>query len=154
MCHGITQLNCAERLGKIKTNLQTPLQSKWKPKEIHLLIFNSVQCCKVVLVFSSRMRHIFFLPACLLVEPVWMKTEFSRYCRKWTLASQLHTRRFTLLKTSTSARGLERRRKGKALYCSSKSSKSKLGSFGTDSWSSGSRADEAWQLSIHGLFWG
>lgn len=45
------------------------------------------------------------------MELVWKNTQFSGFCRKRVLASQLDTRGLTLLKTSTSASGLLQRRK-------------------------------------------
>lgn len=45
------------------------------------------------------------------MELVWRNTQFSGFGRKRALASQLDTRGLALLKTSTSASGLEQRRK-------------------------------------------
>lgn len=136
------------------------------PKKPFSLIFNSVQCCEVLLVFSCQPRNLFF-PSCLsfmaVIGTSCEKEEFLGFSRKWVLASifpaqhekahitkDLHIcQRFG---AERKGEGKKRQEKGALLHF--KSSNSKLGFFGINSWSSSYRADESWQLSIDGLFSG
>lgn len=107
-------INTRRRLGKMKEagtrQSPTPPQSKWrwKPKEIMLLIFNSVQCC-----WSEAPFFPSFLYFMAVFGTSCKEKEFLGFSRKWVLASQLNTRKLTLLKTSTSASGLGQRERGR-----------------------------------------